>query len=189
MKKSLGLLAIFASCAFNAGCADFLRREPPSTTTVAVRIALNKSPQFGLEDKLTSAIRDEALREGRFPVVPEGKSDRIILVIIQRYSVQPAQYDSNLNPTAYKLRLGVDLQLLDGKGKQVIWQERDMDGVQSYASATLPGGLDEPGAQALIWDALSRDIVDRVARGLSVPPKPAPEAKPPAQPQTPQHGT
>lgn len=171
-------LWIVLLCAAACGCGqDFLRHQPPSSTKVAVRLAVNKSPQFGLEDKLTNAIRDEGLKEGHFPVVTEDQADRIILVIIQRYTVLPAQYDSNLNPTAYKLRIGVDLQLLTRSGK-MIWQEKDMDDVQSYASGSLAGGLDETGAQALIWDSLSRDIVDRVAQGIDAAPPPEQPAAP-----------
>jgi len=133
---------------------------------VAIRLAVNKTQQFGLEDKFTLAIRDNFLKDGRYPIVPEEDADGVVLVTITRYVLTPVQYDSNLVPTAYKLRILCDLQFIDRATNTALWEEPNMEGIQTYAASILPGGLTEEQARQSIWDTLSRDIVTRVVQGF-----------------------
>jgi len=139
---------------------------PSNIKKVAVRLVINKTQQFGLEDRLTLAIRDQALRSGQYPIVPEDQADGIIQLTIQRYVLTPIQYDSTLIPTAYKLRVIADLQFIDRASNQILWEEKNMEGIQTYAAATSPGGLTEEQARELVWDGLSRDVVTRVVQGF-----------------------
>ncbi len=171
-------LALFAAAALGACGPEFAHRPPPQKLpdrikTLAIRLVVNKTQQFGLEDAFTTYIRDNFLRDGTFPIVSEEKADGVVLATLQHYLLVPVQYDSTLAPTAYKLKVSCDLQAIDRATKQVLGEEKEMEGVQIYAASNLTGGLTEPQAQALIWDTLSRDIVKRVAEGF-VPSAPAP---------------
>ena len=139
---------------------------PSNIKRIALRLVVNKTQQFGLEDKLTLRVRDEFLRDGRYPVVPEDSADGIVAVTIMRYVLVPIQYDASLIPKAYKLRILVDLQFIDRAANTVLFEEANMEGIQTYAAPTLPGGLTEEQARELIWDILSRDIVKRVVEGF-----------------------
>ena len=167
-------LALIAAVALASACAsgpDIAYRPAPqilpaNITRIAVRLAVNKTQQFGLEDKLTLAVRDQFLKDGSYPIVPEEDANGIVLVTITRYILTPIQYDSNLIPTAYKLRILVDLQFIDRATNTALWEEPNMEGIQTYAASTLPGGLTEEQAREDIWDTLSRDIVTRVIQGF-----------------------
>jgi hypothetical protein len=177
--KGLWIALIAAAC----GCAQGFSRRPAPVKlperikSIAIRLVVNKTQQFGLEDALTTSIRDNFLRDGSYPLVPEEKADGIVVATLQRYTLTPVQYDSTLAPTAYKLKVACDLQLLDNADKKVLGEEKDMEGVQIYAASTMTGGLTETQAQAQIWDILSRDIVKRVTQGF-VPIPPAKTAQP-----------
>jgi len=139
---------------------------PQNIKRIALRLVVNKTQQFGLEDKLTLRIRDEFLRDGRYPLVPEENADGVVAVTITRYVLVPIQYDTNLIPKTYKLRILVDLQFIDKSTNTMLFEEPNMEGIETYAASTFQGGLTEEQAREAIWDTLSRDIVTRVVEGF-----------------------
>jgi hypothetical protein len=140
---------------------------PQNVRRIALHPIINKTGQFGLEDKLMLAVRDEFLRDGRYPLVPESDSDGVVWTTISRYISTPIQYDSNLVPTAYKLRVLTDLQFVDRrKPDQALWVEKNIDEVFTYAAQTLAGGMSEEQAREQIWTTLAKDIVTRVIDGF-----------------------
>ena len=139
---------------------------PSNIKKLALKLVMNKTQQFGLEDKLTLRIRDEFLRDGRYPLVPNENADGIVAVTITRYMLVPIQYDASLIPRAYKLRILADLQFIDRAANTVLFEESNIEGIQTYAAATLPGGLTEEQAREFIWDTLARDVVKRVVEGF-----------------------
>ena len=170
MKK---LLAVMAAMAMLSGCSgtDVAYRPaaqilPANIKRLALRLVLNKTQQFGLEDKLTLRIRDEFLRDGRYPLVPEDSADGVVAVTITRYLLVPIQYDASLIPTAYKLRVIVDVQFIDRSTNTMLFEEPNVEGIQIYNAATLPGGLTEEQAREQIWDTLAPSVVKRVVDGF-----------------------
>ncbi|HAM35317.1 MAG TPA: hypothetical protein DEB40_11370 [Elusimicrobia bacterium] len=162
---------LFAAAAL--GCGQEVRYNPApqllpqNIKRLALHPVINKTNQFGLEDKLMLRIRDEFLRDGRYPLLPEAQADGVVWVTISRYLNTPVQYDSNLIPTAYKLRILVDLQFVDRKqSDQALWVEKNLEGILTYAAPTLIGGKTEEQAREQVWDTLARDIVKRVVDGF-----------------------
>ena len=138
---------------------------PPNIKRICLRPVVNKTQQFGLEDKLSLAVRDQFLSDGRYPIVPEADSDGIVLVTVTRYILTPIKFDSKLVPTNYKLHVIVDLQFIDRASNTAIWEEPIMEGILTYADQTLPGGLTEELAREQIWAGLASNIVKRVIDG------------------------
>jgi hypothetical protein len=153
---------------------------PPSNVRrLALRPIVNKTQTPGLEDALMGRTRDEFLRDGRCPLVPENQAEDVVQITLTRYLNIPIQYDANLTPTAYKTSIRADIDLVDAKKPDhPLWTAKDLDELQVYAAPNLAGGLTEIQAQAEIWDIMSRDIVQRVMDGLANPPPPAPETAP-----------
>lgn len=178
------LLALLAVAALSA-CAGLRARSgpppqplPPGIRKLAIRPIVNKTQQSGLEDQLALALRDEFLRDGRHPLVPEGESDGVVLVTINRYLLTPLQYDASLNPTTYRLHVAVDVQLLDRAAGKVLWDEKGLEASLSYPYVSLTGGLSEDAARQNLWAILSPMIVARVIDGFGATagPPPAPPA-------------
>lgn len=139
---------------------------PAHIKRIAIRPVINKTPQFGLEDKFVLRIRDEFLRKGLYQIVPEKESHGLVMVTIRRYILIPTQYDSVLTPTAYKLRVLIDLDFIDRTTNTILFREPGLESIQTYSAPTVQGGITEEEARELIWDVLARDIVTRVVDGF-----------------------
>ncbi len=168
MRTSWLLLAAVAL----SGCGEGITYRPvtqllPShINKIAIRNVVNKTQQFGLEDKFTLRVRDEFLRDGQYAILPEDSADGLVLVTIKRYILTPVQYDENLVPTAYKLRIVTDLDFIDRTTNTTLWTEPTMEGILTYPAASLAGGMTEEQAREDIWDILARDVVRRVVEGF-----------------------
>jgi len=165
------LAAALAAAALGCASDDVTYRPAPqilpqNIVKIALRPVINKTQQFGLEDKLTLRIRDEFLRDGRYPLVPENEADGIVVVTVARYILVPTQYDSVLTPTAYKLTVLANLDFIDRAKNVMLWTEPNIEGVQTYIAPTLQGGMTEEQARELIWDVLARQIVLRTIEGF-----------------------
>jgi hypothetical protein len=152
------------------GCAVLQSKPlPPSAVKrLALLPIVNKTQQSGLEDALMTRTRDEFLRDGRCPLVPEAQAEDVVRITLTRYLNVPIQYDSTLTPTDYKMTIRADVELLDAKKRdQPLWKEKELDEILTYAAPTLAGGFTEPQAQVEIWDIMSRDIARGVMEGLA----------------------
>ncbi|MBI2385982.1 MAG: hypothetical protein HYV14_08205 [Elusimicrobia bacterium] len=162
----LVLIALAAACGTDVAYKPTPQLLPQHVQRLALRPIVNKTQQFGLEDKLLLRVRDEFLRDGRYPLVPEPESQGIVWITISRYILTAVQYDATQIATAYKLRILVDLQFVDKSTNQIIWEEKNLEGILSFPAQTLRGGLTEEQAREQIWDILSRNIVKRVVEGF-----------------------
>lgn len=167
--KRLSLLLATALCA--ACGADVAYRPTPqilpqNIKRIAIRPIVNKTQQFGLEDKLALRVRDEFLRDGRYPLAPESEASGAVAITITRYILTAVQYDATLAPTAYKLRILIDVQFVDLAANQTLWEERNLEGALNYPASTLRGGLTEEQAREAIWDILARNVVRRTIDGF-----------------------
>jgi hypothetical protein len=165
--------AALAAAAF-AGCGsgpDVAYRPTPqllpsNIQKLSLRQIENKTQQFGVEDKLALAVRDAFEKDARYPLVPETDANGIVWITLSRYILSPLQYDATLAPTSYKLRILLDVTLVDRSTNQAIWEEKNIEGSLVYATQTLPNGLTEEQAREQIWAQLAPKIVTRVVDGF-----------------------
>lgn len=139
---------------------------PSHIQKLAIRPIVNKTQQFGLEDKLALAVRDEFLRDARYPLTPEAEADGIVLITISRYILTPIHYDATLAPTNYKLRVLIDVTMIDRATNQALWEEKNLETSLPYPAPTLAGGLTEEQAREQIWSVLAPMVVKRVISGF-----------------------
>ncbi len=168
MKKLLPLafIALAAACGTDVAYKPTPQILPQHVQRLALRPIVNKTQQFGLEDKLMLRVRDEFLRDGRYPLVPEPESQGIVGITVSRYILTAVQYDATQAATAFKLRILVDLAFVDKSTNQILWEEKNLEGILSFPAQTLRGGLTEEQAREQIWDILARNIVKRVVDGF-----------------------
>jgi hypothetical protein len=137
---------------------------------LAIRQIANKSQQYGLEDALIAALRDEFLRDGRYQLVPEKEADDVVVITLSHYILAPLAYDVTLAPITYKLRISADVSLVDRATNKELWKEENLEGSLTYPNQTLAGGESEQQAQATIWTVMAPMIVSRVVDGFNVAP-------------------
>lgn len=162
----LVLIALASACGTDVAYKPTPQLLPQHVQRLALRPVVNKTQQFGLEDKLMLRVRDEFLRDGRYPLVPEPESQGIVGITVSRYILTAVQYDATQAATAYKLRILVDLAFVDKSTNQILWEEKNLEGILSFPAQTLRGGLTEEQAREQIWDILARNIVKRVVDGF-----------------------
>jgi hypothetical protein len=160
--------AVLSACASapDTGYHPAPQLIPGNIQKLALHPILNNTEQYVMEDKLTLDVRDQFLNDSRYPLVPEENADGVVWITITRYILAPIQFDANLVPTSYKLRVLVDVKLVDAATNGALWDERNIDASQTYADATLPNGITEEQARENIWATLAPQIVTRVIDGF-----------------------
>ncbi len=142
---------------------------PAYVKSIYVRPVVNNTNQYGLEDKLTKAVIDEFMKDGRLSVTTEEKdSDGVVVCEIKRYVLQPLTYDANMVAEQYKLWILINVYFIDKHENITLWAEPNMEGIQIYADNVKDGfgGMTEEEAREYIWEKLSRDIVKRTINGF-----------------------
>ena len=97
-KLSLALIAVALSACGGGpevGYRPAPQLLPSNIQSLAIRPIVNKTQQFGLEDKLALAVRDEFLRDARYPLVPEAEANGIVWITITRYILTPIQHNGH----------------------------------------------------------------------------------------------
>jgi hypothetical protein len=139
---------------------------PQHVKKLAVRPFVNKTQQFGIEDKFNLQLLQQFQSDGTYPISSENDAEGVITGEIWRYLLTPIQYNSNQVTTAYKLTVQFHVKLIDSKTNQILWDEPAMVGNQIYSDASLPGGMTELQAQQAIWERVAQDIVTRTISGF-----------------------
>jgi hypothetical protein len=171
MRRSILPLAAAAWLAACGGGPDVGYRPAPqilpsNIQKLAIHPIANKTEQFGLEDKLALAVRDQFLSDARYPLVPEEEADGIVTITITRYILTPLSFDATLAPLTYKMIIIVDVQMVDRSKNQALWDERNLEGDLTFQNQNQPGGITEEQARENIWAILAPKIVTRTIDGF-----------------------
>ena len=112
MKKIIFILAAFAMAACSSSEIRYTpadQKIPQHIKKLSIRNFQNKTPQFGLEERLTLAVTDEFLKNGEHAIVPENDAQGIIVGEIKHYILTPIQYDVNMVDLSITYQLDVRL--------------------------------------------------------------------------------
>ena len=163
--SALLLLAVFAGCA-SGPYKPAEQKLPANIKKIGIETFKNSTVYYGMEEKLTRAITDEFIQDGRLAVSNPAEADGILRGEITRYVLEPLTYDENHVAKEYKLWIIVDISLTDRVKNEVVWIEKNLEGNYRFFSSSFPGGMSEEEARAIIWDKLSRDILKRTINGF-----------------------
>src|SRR5262249_53506696 len=144
-----------------SGCSKYYYNPAPQIlpqyiSKLAVRPFANKTSQYGLEDKLTLAVQQNFNLDGRYQITSEDQADGVVIGEISKYILEPLAFDQNHVPTQFKLWILVNVSFYDKIRNQTLWTEPNMEGIQTYfsASSNNPGSLTDVEAQQKIWDQM-----------------------------------
>jgi len=136
-----------------AGCGYSLRAdgEPVGIQldSLAIPMFSSTSSEIGFEADFTKVIRQEFISHGRVPLMPEEKAQAVLIGKIQDVRADPLSYRSQDftvggNTSTYevtksrKLRVRLEVQLMDRRSGKVIWREAGMEDQASYAVSGDP---------------------------------------------------
>ena len=171
MKKLIVNLSYLFLFTFILGCAapytPAPQIMPANIKKLYIRPIVNNTTQFGLEDKLTLAVVNEFVRDGRISITNnEGEADGVVVGEINKYILQPLTYDANLVTNQYKLWVLLNVSFVDKQKNVTLWSEPNMEGIQIYYDATQPGGQTEEEVRGTLWENFAVDIVKRTYDGF-----------------------
>ncbi|MEW6556892.1 MAG: LptE family protein [Elusimicrobiota bacterium] len=159
------LFTVFTGCS-TAPYTPAPQVLPQNIRKVAIETFKNSTVYYGMEEKLTIAITNEFIRDGRLAVTNSAEADAILRGEITRYVLEPLTYDENHVVKEYKLWILVDIVLIDRAKNEVVLQEKNLEGNYRFFVANLPGGITEEQAREIIWEKLSRSILRRTVEGF-----------------------
>lgn len=139
---------------------------PQHIKKIHVRAFINRTEVFALEDRLSIAVVDEFLNNGRYSIVNEDQADGVLAGEIMRYILLPVQYDTQLVPTVYRMEVLLNLRFIDKTTNETIWQEPGLVQIYTYSASTLPGGMSEEQAREKLWNNFAKMIVKRTIEGF-----------------------
>ncbi len=145
--------AILAAAFFLAACGYQFRAdgEPVGIQLESLAIPLfsSTSSEIGFEADFTKMIRQEFISHGRVPIVTEDKAQAVLVGRIVEVRADPLTYRSqDVTVGGYtstyevtksrKLRVRLEVQLMDRRSGKVIWREAGMEDQASYAVSGDP---------------------------------------------------
>jgi len=145
--------AILAASFFLAGCGYHFRADGEplgiDLESLAIPLFSSTSSEIGFEADFTRVIRQEFISHGRVPLVPEDKAQAVLIGKIHDIRTDPLTYRSQDvtvggYPSTYqvttsrKLRVKLEVQLVDRRRGKVIWTEAAMEEQSSYAISGDP---------------------------------------------------
>jgi hypothetical protein len=147
-----------------AGCGYSLRAdgEPVGIELESLAIPLfsSTSSETGFEADFTKVIRQEFISHGRVPLVPEEKAQAVLIGKIYDIRADPLNYRSEEftvggQTTTYevtrsrKLRVRVEVRLMDRRSGKIVWREAGMEDQASYTVSGDPLEMRHSERQAL----------------------------------------
>jgi len=172
--KQIYILALIASFMVS-GCGYTTRSLlPPSIKTIRVdnfkndiqvtaeqsNLRMYRGYKPGMEVDLTRAVINKYLMDGTLKIAGESNADLILKADLIDFKRDALRYDSNDNIEEYRIKLVVNMELVNTKTGAVMWKERGFAGETTYRT----GGVLAKSETAAVNDAiddLARRIVER----------------------------
>lgn len=115
----------------------------------------------GMEVDLTKAVRDKYLFDGNLKIANNSdNADLILNTNLVDFKRDALRYDANDNVEEYRVKLIVNMELIDAGTGKTVWKEKGFAGETTYTT----GGSSAKNENAAVNDAildLARRIVER----------------------------
>jgi outer membrane lipopolysaccharide assembly protein LptE/RlpB len=114
----------------------------------------------GMETEVTRAVIDRFLFDGNLTIAKGPDADIMLKGELTDYRREALRYDANAAVQEYRVRIVVDLELINARTGKTVWKEKNFEGETTYDT----GGALAKTESAAISDAikdLARRIVER----------------------------
>lgn len=110
------------------------RTLPDRIDAIYIPMARSSAYEYGLEEKLTNALIEEFLADGRLDVVRERRADATLLVDITKYVTKPTNFDSDEFPYSSTIDVYADITLVEKKKRKSLLKMKALKGSSRYVS-------------------------------------------------------
>ncbi|MBI5199898.1 MAG: LptE family protein [Nitrospirae bacterium] len=133
---------------------------PEHIKKVGIPLAVNRTPEPGLEDILAKALIEEFKKDGRLKVVSTEEADTILHSVVVSFQTVPLSFDNKGLVTVYRVVMKVDFKLEDIRDKKIIWEEREME-------STLKSDY-KPSNDLAVTRTLKDEAIRKTCRDISL---------------------
>lgn len=171
-----GIILLFGICSCTiAGCGYTTHSLlPPQYKTIYVdtfknsiritaeqtNLRMYRGYRPGMELDLTKAVINRYLYDGTLKTAQEENANLILNGELIDFKRDPLRYDANDNIEEYRLKLIVNLDLVDAKTGKILWSERGFAGETTYRTTGSLAKSENVAVADAILD-LARRIVER----------------------------
>ena len=151
------------------GCVPVSRGRtlPGSIRAIHVPMALNRSAEPGLEERVTVAVQREFLADGRLSMRPEKQADAIIRIQLDEFDRPAAAFDPDDFPTtqAYSLQASITIEE-NIAGRPAIGGRRKLRVYMPFEADPRRSTFDpEPRTKEALYEEFARQAVLEVLTG------------------------
>lgn len=148
-----------------SGCLGGNSRSiPPNVNDVYLAPIKNNSSETALENKLTDQAIQQLNADGRINFVSKEQSQVMVQATITQYQRIPLIYNDQDIVQQYKVRIEMNLRLLDSGTKEVLNEFDNIFRETTYSDVNPPAET-ELDAQERVLRKLARDIVTTTVEG------------------------
>ena len=174
-KTPLILLALGLCLAMVPGCGYRFQAggEPVGATirSLAIPLMESTSSDLGFESDFTKTIRDEFISHANIPLVSRDEAEMVLIGKIYEIKSEPLTYDITKNAvqgetTSYevtnsrRLRIRLDVKLLERASGRIIWAEEGMEEKARYLVSEDP--LTNRYTREKALQEIARRLADRI---------------------------
>lgn len=118
----------------------------------------------GMEIDVTKQVIDRFLFDGNLKVANIKDCDLILKGELIDFKKEALRYDRNDNVEEYRVRLTVNIELVDAKTDKTIWKEKGFAGEATYRTTGSLAATESASVKDALSD-LARRIVERTVEG------------------------
>lgn len=152
-----------------AGCTPIVRDRtlPPSIRAVYVPMIVNRTAEPGLEERMTVAVEEEILADGRLDLVPKKKADATIKITLVDFETAPQRFDGDGFPTNQEYRVLAEMEIIENiPGRPTVGGKRQVRTNHGFSADTRTTGFDsEPRVKERLVRQFGKDIVLEIITG------------------------
>jgi hypothetical protein len=153
--RLLALTACFIAVFIRCGVYSFSGATlPPHLKTVAIPLFDNRSPEYGVDQRITDAVIEAVTRDNTLKIADQANADCLLRGTLTRLEDRAGQYDSNEEASTYRITITLQATFEDLRKKTVIWQN-------SFSAFGTYGADRDAGITEAI-DKLTTDIVNKM---------------------------
>jgi hypothetical protein len=127
---------------------------PPHLKTVAIPLFENRTPEFGVDQRLTDAVIEAVTKDNTLKIAESSTADCILRCTLNRIEDRAGQYNRNEEASTFRITLSVQATFEDLQKRVVLWQS------PISAFGTYSDNRDDGIAEAV--DKLTVEIVNRM---------------------------
>ncbi|MEW6052064.1 MAG: LptE family protein [Candidatus Zixiibacteriota bacterium] len=141
MRRIFRAMMIFLPLLLSCGVYTFNPKGKSDIKTIAVQPFDNKTPEFGLTDRLTEIVVDAFIADGTLKVVSAANADALLTGTLVRYERVASVYDTSDIVQQYKVIMSFDVALQNPKDQTDMWKEQfTQEGPYEAATQTEEDG-------------------------------------------------